>query len=396
MAYSVPSLLISQEFNANPAFTTSPLSALIIGEVKKTSDTNHNVATVATLGSVNTTADIVAAVGDIVAANPLAYALQQAIYNSNGATVYYISVPKGTGTLGVYTTPAEEAAEYAIALSLAEKGQYYGIVPLTETIEVITEVVAHCNLQSSPAKAHWRTCWVAPAEGTGADATAKTADYITKLSFAGTVEGATDNSGPRRVHVVFPPTYTSGATTGIHGYHMAAALAGVRSGSAPHQSLTNTQVIGPTAVPLCTATYSETNLNSLAAAGVWIVTQAPSGGQCYTRHQLTGDASGILNYREDSVVANVDSISYGLQSALAHFVGIYNISPGVLLQIKSVIDAELSYRLTGTYTARAGNQLLGYKIVSITQNATYADQLDIVIQLQVPYPMNHITVTLTV
>lgn len=396
MAYSVPTLLISQEFNANPAFSTSPLSELIIGEVKKTADTGHNVATVASVGSVTTTAEIVTACGDIVPANRLAYALQQALYNSNGAAVFYAIVPKGSGTNGVYVDAAEELEEYNKALDLAEKGNYYGIVPLTTTEEVIVACVAHVNNQSSPALAHWRTCWVSPAEGTGSNSSAKTADYIANLTFSGTSEGASDNSGPRRVHVVFPPTYTSGSATGLPGYFLAAGLAALRSGSAPHQSLTNTQLIGPTAVPLCTATYSEENLNDLAEAGVWIVTKLLSGGQCYTRHQLTGDATNVLNYREDSVVANVDSISYALQSALAPFVGIYNISPGVLLQVKSVIDAELSFRLTGTYTKRAGNQLLGYKIVSIAPNATYADQLDIVIELQVPYPMNRITVTLSV
>ena len=396
MSYSVPSLLIQQEFTNLPVFSQSPLSALIIGQnLTLVSSVWTNVVSTPTLGSVTTPASIITALGDCSVNNPLGYALLQAVNNANGAIVYYIATAAGTGTAGAYTGGEEEAA-YAAALTLAEKGQYYGIVPLTNNTAVYADVVVHVNNESAPANAAWRTCWISPIEGSGTGSAAKTASYISSLTYAGSSEGATDNSGPRRVHNVFPPTYTASDSSTQPGYYLAAGLAGLRSGSVPHQSLTNTQLIGPLATPLTTTTYSEADLNNLAAAGVWIVTQTPTGGQCYTRHQLTGDASGFLNYREDSVVANVDSISYGLQSALAPFVGIYNISPGVLLQIRATIDAELNYRLTNTYTQRAGNQLLGYTIVSVAQDPTFLDKLNIVIQLQVPYPMNYITVTLSV
>ena len=399
MSYSVPSLLISQEFQQNAVFNQSPLSALIIGpNLTDVSTVWTNTATTTTISSVTDAASVLSALGDVSKHNPLGYAVLQAVQNANGAAVYYIALAKGTGTAGAYTDAAEETATYLASLALAEKGRYYGLVPLSQVAGVINAVVAHVNAESSPAKAHWRTCWIAPAEGTGSSTADKTASYLSSLTTTvgdGNGASANSNSGPRRVHTVFPPTYTSGTDTGLPGYYLAAGLAGLRSGSVPHQSLTRTALNGPSATPLTTTTYSESDLNNLAQAGVWIITQAPSGGACYTRHQLTSDGSS-LNYREDSVVANVDSISFGLQDVLAPFVGVYNISAGVLLQIRAVIDGELNYRLTNTYTARAGNQLLGYKILSLNQNATYQDKLDVVIQLQVPYPMNYINVTLSI
>jgi len=142
-------------------------------------------------------------------------------------------------------------------------------------------------------------------------------------------------------------------------------------------------------------TFTETQLDTLAENGVWIVTQDKKGGSAYTRHQLTGDTTN-LNYSEDSITANVDVISYGLQAALRPYVGIYNITPGVLLKVRAAVDRELNYRLTNTYTEQAGNQLLSYDILSITQNAQFQDRIDVVIQLQVPYPMNFIVITLGV
>lgn len=353
------------------------------------------------IGSVNQISDITNAFGDISCANTIAYGLLQAINNSNGATVYYcVTQP--------YTSYTEEQA-YDNCLAAAAKGNYYGLVPLTFNPLVQNDVTAHVNSMSSPQNAKWRVAWYSTNStglalsalspltsftGSGQEITT----YLNAIQSSGSVPtaSASVNAGTQRVHNVFPPIYTDASgITNQPGYFLAAALAGMRSGSAPHQSLTNTQVVGPASVPVVTQVYSVSALNQLAGAGVWIISQATTGGTCFTRHQLTGNSTNLA-YREDSIMANVDSISYGLQNALAPFIGVYNITPAIILQIQSIIDSQLTYYLTNTYTTRAGNQLLGYKIVSIVQDPTYADMLDIVIQLQVPYPMNFINLMLTI
>jgi hypothetical protein len=196
------------------------------------------------------------------------------------------------------------------------------------------------------------------------------------------------------VVVAFPDTYKSGTFT-EQGYLLAASLAGLRSGVAPHQSLTNVPVLGPTDLSVSASQFSEENLNNIAGAGVWIVTQTGVGAPAYTRQQLSS-AIENLNYAENSVTTNIDSVCYGLQAALAPYIGIYNINPGTILKVSAAIDRELTYRLLNTYTARAGNQLVGYEIVSVTQNVLFKDKIDVVVTLVVPYPMNYISVTLTI
>lgn len=198
----------------------------------------------------------------------------------------------------------------------------------------------------------------------------------------------------RRVRAVFPPTTKNGTVT-LDGYILAAALAGLRSGVVPHQGLTNTEVLGFTDLTLSVDTFSEAQLNRIAEQGVFIVTQTVVGSTPYVRHQLTTDMDS-LNTSEDSVTTNVDSISYGLQRAVAPFIGTYNVHSRALVLIRNTIESELNFRASSTFTVRAGNQLNGYEIVSFAQNATFKDRVDAVINLEVPYPLNFINITLVV
>lgn len=198
----------------------------------------------------------------------------------------------------------------------------------------------------------------------------------------------------RRVRSVFPAT-TKDGTIEKPGYLLAAALAGLRSGVVPHQGLTNTVVLGFTDLTDSVLTYTEEQLNTLAEEGYWIVTQDTVGATPYVRHQLTTNADS-LNTVEDSVTTNVDSISFGLHRALAPFIGKYNVNEKTINTIRDVIFGELKFRETGTFTVRAGNQLNGFKIVSLAQNATFKDRIDVEIELQVPYPLNFINITLLV
>jgi len=198
----------------------------------------------------------------------------------------------------------------------------------------------------------------------------------------------------RRVRMVFPDTTKDGEIV-KPGYFVAAALAGLRSGVVPHQGLTNSEVLGFTDLRATVITYSEDQLNRLAAQGYFIVTQDVLGSTPYVRHQLTTDASS-LNMAEDSVTTNVDSISYGLFRQLKPFIGIYNVHPKAVDVIRHIVDKELHYRLNNTFTARAGNQLTSYKIVTLAQNPTFKDHIDIELEIGVPYPINFITVKLFV
>jgi hypothetical protein len=193
---------------------------------------------------------------------------------------------------------------------------------------------------------------------------------------------------------VFPPK-TKNADIEKDGYFLAAALAGLRSGVVPHQGLTNTTVLGFTDLSLAIKDFTDIQLNRLAEQGYWICTQAVVGATPYVRHQLTTDSEN-LNTSEDSITTNVDSISYGLRRALAPYIGKYNINPQSIFMVRTSIVKELKYRASNTYTVRAGNQLISFEILRLEQDTTFKDRVVCDVKIEVPYPMNFITVTLFV
>ena len=207
----------------------------------------------------------------------------------------------------------------------------------------------------------------------------------------------------RRVRCVFPDEYRyekgDGTMVTKQGYFLAAALAGLRSGVVPHQGLTNTQVLGASDLSKVVIEFTQDQLNVMAEQGIWIVTQEIVGATPYARHQLTTDERS-LNTSEDSITTNVDNISYALKHTLEPYIGTYNINPENLLVIRDAIIGELTFRATGTRTVRAGNQLTSFTpeddILLLQQNPTYKDRIDVEVKLNVPYPLNFISLKLIV
>ena len=197
----------------------------------------------------------------------------------------------------------------------------------------------------------------------------------------------------RRVRVVFPDTYKNQAGVSKPGYVAAAGLAGLRSGVVPHQGLTNSEFLGAYDLSKVVIDFGQAELDTMAQAGIWIISQSVIGATAYVRHQLTTDESN-LNTSEDSITTNVDSMSYALRDVLAPFVGRYNINNENITVIRAAITAELNYRATNTFTVRAGNQLTSFAasdIISLGVDPVSKDKINAQVRLHLPYPLNYVT-----
>jgi hypothetical protein len=221
---------------------------------------------------------------------------------------------------------------------------------------------------------------------------------FTKSERASNIAAVGGGYNNRRVRVVFPDTFKYGKTV-KQGYFAAAGLAGLRSGVVPHQGLTNSEYLGADDLSKVVLEFTQDDLDTMAAQGVWLITQEVIGATPYVRHQLTTDESS-LNTSEDSITTNVDSLSYALKNTLKPFVGRYNVNIENLTVVRSAVIQELTYRATSTYTARAGNQLVSFNpkddIIRLEQNSTFKDRIDAEVRLNVPYPMNYISLKLIV
>lgn len=200
--------------------------------------------------------------------------------------------------------------------------------------------------------------------------------------------------GSRRVRHVWPDWIGSAGTT-MEGYYLCASLAGIRSGVLPQQGLTNMEIAGYDDVSRSIDFFGGNQLNIMAAAGTWIVTQDPETGQIYTRHQLTTADYNDLNLREDSITTNVDSISYYLLSAFAGYIGKANISPSFLAQLNTDLISRLNDLKLET-VARVGPQIISYNIREFYQHTVLKDRVVAIIDVVVPYPFNNFEIHLVV
>jgi hypothetical protein len=198
--------------------------------------------------------------------------------------------------------------------------------------------------------------------------------------------------GTRRVLAVVNETVGDGGLT-FPGYHLCAALAGLRSGVVPHQGLTNLPVAGFDDVTGIDQ-YSYGQLNDLAEAGAWIVFR-DQDRNVVTRHALTTTGAGDVLTQEEMVTANVDQISYVVTAELADLVGKANVTPSTLELIRLRLTGVFA-ELGQTYVDRLGPQVIEVTDVEVRQHRILKDRVVVNATLTVPVPMNNIEVHLQI
>lgn len=179
------------------------------------------------------------------------------------------------------------------------------------------------------------------------------------------------------------------STIPVKNFCVAAALAGKRSGSYPHAPLSNVAMKAITTTDEHGFTTSMSK--KLGAAGFWRVGMREDG-TCISRRQLTSAATGDVNYDEQSIVCNIDSIGLSLKVTGRDLVGNTNISPTLI----NILEAELNAKLDiyKTYVNDLiGPQLLSGSIISIKQDSVYKDRIYASLDGQPPKPFNRFHIT---
>ena len=199
--------------------------------------------------------------------------------------------------------------------------------------------------------------------------------------------------GTRRVTNVWPDYYEKDSEL-TPGYFEACAIAGLRSATVPQRSLTNIALAGIDSVNRTTEKFTEAQLNTMAAAGTLIVTQNMAG-DVYIRHNLTTDMTSVQT-REESITANLDSISYVVLSAIAPFIGSSNLTDETINQIKVEIKDIINYLVNNSTIPTVGGQLISGTITKVERHPTLLDRLVVVLNLELPAPVNNIEVHLVV
>lgn len=192
-----------------------------------------------------------------------------------------------------------------------------------------------------------------------------------------------------------------GVRTVIPNKYVAAEVAGLRSAVIPWQGLTLTEINSITDAPAMYTRYSRTLLNTVAAAGTFIITQEAESGGVFIRHQLTTQSNeGSLAY-EDSIGVSLDAISFQVKDALNVFVGRKNVTRQTLEEIYDAVWTILNGATTSAAIADYGPQLNGFtnkagdrNKLDVTAHPTLKDRVQVYARLLMPLPLNTLEVVL--
>ena len=212
-----------------------------------------------------------------------------------------------------------------------------------------------------------------------------------KTKISETVRDRSRGYANRRTWVTFPDK--AAATIGgleqiLEGFYLNAAIAGMIGQQPPQQSFTNFPMTGFTRVIGSNDTFSERQLNVMAAGGTYIIVQDGIGLPLTARMALTTDMTSIET-RTDSITKVVDFTSKFIRRSLKNFIGRFNITQGFLDTLGSVIQG------IGGFLVETG-VLIGMTLNGIIQDENARDTVLIDISLDVPYPANYLRVTLVV
>jgi hypothetical protein len=233
--------------------------------------------------------------------------------------------------------------------------------------------------------------------GTLEDVQYRITDDLTKDEQATFLAGYATSFANRRLVSVWPDTCyitVSGTATELPGYYLGCALTGLTAGLPSQQGFTNLSLTGFTALDNSNNYFSDSQLDTIAGGGNLIIAQDVAEAPVYCRHQLTTDTSTI-QFQELSVTKNVDLISRFFRKLYAPYTGIYNITDALLDILKSITVAGITF-LKDQTSPRVGGVLRDGSISELAEDSTLPDTVNITIDINIPYPLNNIKVTLLV
>lgn len=209
---------------------------------------------------------------------------------------------------------------------------------------------------------------------------------LTKDEIAANLAAQAQSIADRRVVCTWPDVV---GTAGVSqpGYYLACAIAGQLSGIPTQQSLTNAVITGfDDLASRTTKFFSQTQLNVLQNAGIWICTETREGTP-YTRNALTTDTSDVKHYQE-MFRRNYDFVATTYGNAIKGFIGKANVTEQLLARLNLVIN-QVTKDLQSSTVDQLGPPLIDATIISIDRHPLYANRVVIVLNVTLPLSLDN-------
>lgn len=194
----------------------------------------------------------------------------------------------------------------------------------------------------------------------------------------------------RRLYFIQPERVgieIGGVSQLVPGYYICAADAARVGQQNPAQPFTNLPYVGFNLVVGSSDKFSENQMATAAAGGVWWVVQDTPGGALACRHQLSTDVSTIET-RELSITKSVDFAAKVMRANAKAFIGRNNITQQLL--------ELLGLNLGSVIVSISGLAIAGGSIEAIEQDQNNPDTVAVSAGVDVFYPCNRIKITILV
>lgn len=172
----------------------------------------------------------------------------------------------------------------------------------------------------------------------------------------------------------------------VPGFYFDAAVVGQVVGKSPEQPLTNVPISGVDRTYGSWDYFTESQLNTIAEGGYYIMTQRSQTSPVVCRHQQSTNVLSIA-LRELSITTAIDYAAKYIRRVLAPYIGRYVIDTKFL----SLVDTILKGIGENLITAGILN---GFSVASVTQSELNPDTVECEVDLLPLYPVNYIRITL--
>ena len=186
--------------------------------------------------------------------------------------------------------------------------------------------------------------------------------------------------------------FIRGAFRSVPVRFVASEIAGLRSALAPQQGLTKTEITTITGAPAMYTRYTPDQLDQIAQAGTFIVTQDVESGVVFIRHQLTTKTDeGSLAY-EDSAGVVIDSVSFRVKDVIDSRIGKRNVTPQTISEIRGLVRDILQESAEADDGDPAGPEIISYDDLIVRAHSVLKDRIEILFTIDVALPLNNVDV----
>jgi hypothetical protein len=183
--------------------------------------------------------------------------------------------------------------------------------------------------------------------------------------------------------------------TWVPSFYVGASIAGLVSFLPPQQGLSRITVPGISDIrsPVL-GKFRREDLNTIGSGGNFIVEKPTEGSLVRVRRQRTTSTIS-LEEAELSITKDIDYVSFFVAGALEPFLGQFNIVDSFFSMAQATLDT-VRFNLTSGSHPGIGPVLLKFEVISFKPAETEKGTVLLVIDVEPPFPVNIIRVTLVI